>query len=195
MRISKGGWIALALALAACQPAKGLPTLPALSLLTPTQTVTVRDGAVRIAGPTDYCPDRSSLRETESSAAILLGRCSAESEAPPAVLTVSVGARGSSGVMTAGGAALAAFLASEAGRASVSRRGRAGDVTIGTALMAEGVFLARIEDKAVGNYWRAMLPVAGYLVSVSATGPNLPPPEGRKLVEAAAKALQRANRP
>lgn len=180
--------LALAMGVAGCQGGGGL------SLLSAPEPVPVLGGALRIAGPAHYCPDPASLRETERSAAILLGRCSSDSAAPPAVLTVSVGAPGSAGVLAEGGAALAAFLTTEAGRASISRSGRARDVKIGTALMAKGVFLVRIEDRMQGIYWRGMVPVAGYLVSVSALGPDLPPEEGRNLVEAAARALQRANR-
>lgn len=180
---------ALLLLLAGCQPGAGLP-----GLTQGREVLTVQGGALRIAGPTHYCPDRGSLRETENSTVVLLGRCSFDSVAPPAVLAVSVGAPGSAGVMAEDGAALAAFLMSGPGRASLSRSGQADDVTIGSAVMASGdIFLVRVEDRRQGVYWRSMIGVAGFLVSISATGPDLPPEAGRKLVEAAARAIQRAN--
>lgn len=179
--------------LAACQPVA--ENVPGLSLLNASEVLTVYGGAVRIAGPRHYCPDRSSLAETETSAVVLLGRCSVESEAPPAVLAISVGQAGSAGLLAENGAALAAFLTSDAGRASLSRRGRASEIKILSALMDEGTFLVQVEDAVQGRYWRGMLPVAGYLVSVSATGPALEPEAGRALVQAAARTLQRVNRP
>lgn len=178
--------------LTGCQQGNGLP---ALSLLPANEVLSVYGGDVRVAGPRHYCPDKSSLRETEETAIVLLGRCSASSEAPPAVVTVSVGAKGSAGVLQSDGAALAAFLLSDAGRASLSRNNRAGDIDIRAARMEKGVFLVQVDDREQGRYWRGMLPVAGYLVSVTATGPSLSPDESHELVQQTARALQNANRP
>lgn len=188
----RAGAVLLGLALAGCQPVKNLPIL---SLLPANEPLLIYDGDIRVTGPRHYCPDRSSLQETDNTAVVLLGRCSALSEAPPAVVTVSVGARGSAGVLEGEGAALAAYLLSDAGRASLSRNNRADEIDIRAARMEDGVFLVQVDDRRQGRYWRGMLPVAGYLVSVTATGPSLAPEAGLELVQQTARALQSANRP
>jgi hypothetical protein len=58
---------------------------------------------------------------------------------------------------------------------------------------ARGTLLALVEDRAVGRYWRGMIPLDGRIVSISALGPDLTPEAGRALVEATASALRRAN--
>ncbi len=188
---SKALTAAALMGLCACQP--GAAT-KALSLIAPAAPIAVLDGALKVTGPRGYCPDPQTVQQADDSAVVLLGRCSADSTEQPAVVTVVVGRSGSGGVMAAGGAEVARFFASDTGRATLSRRGRAGDVTVGTALMSGKVFLMRIEDRREGVYWRGMIPLAGRLVSVSATGPDLPESRGRKLVENTAAALVRANR-
>lgn len=184
------GLLLCVLLIPACQTVAGVE-LPLLARKA--EPLEVLGGAVRVVGPAHYCPDPESLRDGESSAAVLLGKCSAESRATPAVLAVAIGAAGSGAILMEGGATLAEFLTSEPGRAFISRNGRADEVRVETALMAGDVFLLRLNDRAIGDYWRGMISVSGHLVSVSAMGPDLPADQGRKLVEAAVKALQRAN--
>ncbi len=182
----------VAMGLAACQPSAGLPGLSSLNMLAaPQGTVDVLEGAVRIAGPKGYCPDSDILHSAEDSAVVLLGRCFADSKAQPALVTVTVGQAGT-GLVT-DGAELAAFFSSDTGRSSLSQRGRASDITILSALSSGGVFLMQVQDRMSPPYWRAMTALAGRMVSVRATGPELTPPEGRDLVEATLKALRRAN--
>ena len=178
--------------LAACQPAAGLPSLPALNMLPSPKTSTeVLDGALRVVGPRGYCPDSDTLHSENDSAVVLLGRCFAESKAEPALVSVTVGQP----VAVAPGmdAELASFFASDAGRATLSARGRAADIDIVSALSAKGMFLIQIRDRDQTPYWRAMTAMAGRMVSVRANGPTLSPTDGRKLVEATVAALRRAN--
>jgi hypothetical protein len=178
--------------LAACQPSAGLPGLSSLNMLTARQgTVDVLEGAVRIAGPKGYCPDSDILHSAEDSAVVLLGRCFDDSEAPPALVSVTVGQAGTG--LAAEGATLAAFFASAPGRATLSQRGRAGDIRLLSALSSSGVFLMQVQDRASPPYWRGMTSLAGRMVSVRASGPALSPPEGRALVEATIRSLLRAN--
>lgn len=178
--------------LAACQPSGGLPGLSALSLLAaPQGPVEVLDGAVRIAGPKGYCPDSDTLHSADDSAVVLLGRCFDDSKAPPALVSVTVGQAGTG--IAAEGAALAAFFASDPGRATLSQRGRAGDIRLLSALSTSDVFLMQVQDRASPPYWRGMTSLAGRMVSVRASGPALSPPEARSLVEATIRALRRAN--
>ena len=190
--ISKAVGLTLVLAgLVACQPVPGLPNLPLASATAP---VVVLADAVKVAGPRGYCADPSSVQEIDDSAVVLLGRCSADSSQPPALLTVTLGRAGSASAIASGGADLAAFFNSDAGRATLSRSGKARDVTIGTALSQNDVFLMRVEDRVLGPYWRGMVAVKGRLISVSATGPGLAREIGRGLVQDTAEAIRRSNR-
>jgi len=179
--------------LAACQPVGRLPGLPPLALASGPKPLIVLSGSLRVVGPKGYCPDPATLTETEDSAVVFLGRCAAGNGVRPAVVTVTAGVAGSGVAMASGGESLAGFFITDAGRATLARSGRESDVMLGTALADKGVFLMRIDDRAVGTYWRGMLEVGGRLVSISATGPDLPPPDGRALVEGTAAALRRAN--
>lgn len=160
------------------------------------RSVALLDGAVTAAAPAGYCIAPGAGRRGTDSAVVLMGRCSARSEADPAVLTLSVGEAGSAGAMSVGGEALAAYFQSTEGRAALSRDGRAADVRLLEAVMVDGAFLLHVTDAAVGDYWRAITGLSGRLVTVSAAGPDgqaLPDAKGRALVEAAVAALKRAN--
>ncbi len=176
----------------------GLILLAACQGVAPTgRTAPVLDGAFAVAVPQGYCIDRSTIRESDDTAVVLMGRCSDASTALPAVLTLSVAQAGSAGVMADGGAALAAFFTSAQGRATLARSGRAQDVTVVTAKGAADAFVMRVQDRAVGDYWRAIVGLRGRLVTVSASGTGdapLPPEEGRKLLDKALGALRAANR-
>ncbi|MCU0817411.1 MAG: hypothetical protein MUF74_13490 [Cypionkella sp.] len=180
-----------ALALAGCQPTGGgggpeePPPLP--------RQISVLEGAVRVAGPVGYCPDPSSLAESAGQAVVVLGRCSDSAPVTPAAVSVAVGPAGSAGALAASGAGVARFLTTAEGRASLSRRGRAGDVAVLSVREARGILFVLVEDRAVGRYWRGMMPLNGRLVSISALGPELAPEEGRAIVEATARALRRTN--
>lgn len=187
---SKALILSLAAGLMACQPVVGLPSL---SLSSGPKPLSVLNGSLNVAGPKGYCPDPATLTQTDDSAVVFLGRCAAGNGVRPAVLTVTAGAAGSGVAMASGGESLAGFFGTEAGRATLARSGKAADVTLGSALADKGVFLMRIEDRVAGIYWRGMMEVGGRLVSISATGPDLPAPDGRALVERTAAALRSAN--
>lgn len=180
---------AIVLTLASCQVGGGM---------TSSRAAPVLGGALQIGVPAGYCIDGKASRESRDSAVFLMGRCSDAMKATPALITVSIGQGGSAGVMTAGGPALAAFFASNQGRAMLSRSGRAGDVKIIAALGSGDAFLLHLQDRNVGEYWRAVIGVKGRLVTVSATGTDdirLDPAEGRKIVEQTLDALRAANKP
>lgn len=160
------------------------------------RSVALLDGAIVAAAPAGYCIAPGAGQRGADSAVILMGRCSRGSEADPAVLTLSVGAAATAGAMAAGGEALVAYFTSDEGRATLSRDGKAADVRVIEALGVGDAFLLHVEDRAVGDYWRALAGIRGRLVTVSASGPEgqaLPEGKGRALVEAAVAALRRAN--
>lgn len=180
--------LAITLTLASCQLGSGF---------TSSRAAPVLGGALQIGVPPGYCIDGKASREARDTAVILMGRCSDAMKATPALITVSIGQGGSAGVMTAGGPALASFFASTQGRATLSRSGRAGDVKIIAALGSGDAFLLHLQDRSVGEYWRAVIGVKSRLVTLSATGTDevrLDPAEGRILLEKALQALRTANK-
>lgn len=178
---------ALAAVLAGCTLDAGYGSMRAVPVL---------DGAVAVGVPAGFCIDKDASRAGADTAVILMGRCSDAVRAKPALITVSIGQGGSAGVLTAGGPALAAFFTSKEGRRMLSRDGRAGDVAVIAALGVGDAFYLHLNDRAQGEYWRAVVGVRGRLVTVSATGTEtvpLPPEDGRALVDASLTALTAAN--
>lgn len=145
---------------------------------------TVLDGTVRIVPPRGYCIDAKASREAADTAVMILGRCTETSAEVPALITVSVGAPGSSKVLKAGAQALADYFTSPGGRAALARDGRAASVRVRSVTVAGGALVLRLEDRKAGAYWRAMIGVKGRLVSVAVA-----PPLGGDLDEAAGRRI------
>lgn len=185
---SKVLWPLLLVGLAACQPVAGLSTLGG-----PAPTITVLDGQFVVRGPSQFCPDASTLKETGDAAAVLLGRCTQEADAPAAVLSVTVGAANSGSVMLAGGAELSGLFTSQAGRAMLSARGRAADIEVLRALEWNGALFLLLSDRGRPAYWRGVTDVSGRLVSVALRGEDLSTEQAFELVETAVKSVKRAN--
>jgi hypothetical protein len=149
-------------------------------------------GAVTIGVPAGYCIDRGAGREGDDTAVLIMGRCSDNQRALPAVITVSVGRSGSAGVMIAGGPALAAYFTSAEGLATLSRSGRAADVQVVQAVMAKDTFLLQVRDAQAGDYWRTVLGHAGRLFTISASGTPESPlsaKDSRKVLDQTVAAL------
>lgn len=162
----------------------------------PPRVAPVLAGTLSVGIPAGYCIDKAASREARDSAVLILGRCADNVRAVPAVITLSVGESGSAGAMAAGGAALAEFFTSSAGRASLSRDGRPAEVMVLQALSTGDAFILRLRDKRAGEYWRAVLGVSTRLVTVSVTGtPALPlaPDQGREVLDATLDAMRKAN--
>ncbi len=132
--------------------------------------VRVLDGAVAVEGPAGYCVDVEATRESDIEAFVLLVRCR-NTLRPTPVLSATI-----TGLSTDGNAAtfrrLTGFLQSAPGRAQLSRSGDPRDVEVVEATFAEGAIWLLIHDS--GNpsafdetYWRAVLPVAGRIVTLS----------------------------
>lgn len=134
--------------------------------------VSVLDGGVTVAGPAGYCVDDTATRESESEAFVLLVRCSATRRNSP-ILSATVTALMAPGSADPENLArLGAFLDTRGGRTQLSRRGDADDVRIMQTRVEDGALWLRIEDK--GNpdtfepgYWRAIMPVADRVVTLS----------------------------
>jgi hypothetical protein len=167
-----GPWL-LIVAISGCVPASA------------TRSVAILDGAVQLVPPQGYCIDRSASRESKDHAVILMGRCSSASLRNAAVISVTVGPSGSASVLRGGGAELSRLFRSNRGRALLSRSGRAQDLQLLSLSQLEEIFLLRLRDRRVGDYWRAITGAHGRLIAVSATGApglTLSPQVGKALV-------------
>lgn len=172
---SRAAALAFALALSACV-AGTAPTGSA------PRAVAVSGGAVTVTGPAGYCIDRAASRNGPEGSFVLFGTCAALSgssaagqPAKPAVLTASV-VQGAADEPTfvASFPAMARFFGSSAGRAALSRSGKAATVTVGTVSSRDGVLFLSLADSAAGpgqsvapDYWRAIFALRGHLVTLS----------------------------
>jgi hypothetical protein len=174
--------IVMAVLLAGCVAPTGSP-----------KSAPVLGGAVQVGVPAGYCIDRVAGREAGDTAIVVMGKCREDSAALPAVLTAAIAPAASAGVLAGGGKALAAYFTSDAGRAALSRAGRANTVTV---LAAKGVgtaFVMRIRDRDAGEYWRGVAPVAGRLVTITVDAPGADAATAEALLTQALDAMRRAN--
>ena len=165
--------------------------------------VAVLAGDLRVAPPEGYCIDPSSHRETGDSALVLIGRCAGQTDTAPALLTAAIGPAGSAIGIDPGvnGAQIAAFFETDRGRAALSRRGRAKDVTVNEVILQADALLLHLTDRGQEasvqpESWRALLPVDGRLVTLTASGPEATPlsaAAGKQIIAAFVAAMRRAN--
>ncbi len=149
----------------------------------------VVQNTVTIAGPRGYCVDTTATRDDARGAFVLLASCasisgSARQPKPdhPAILTATVAAEESGRPIADSTDRLKAFFTSDAGRAALSKNGKAESVTVLSTSANDGVFYLHARDKsgalvsgAGEDYWRAMLDVKGRVVSASLVGVNNQP--------------------
>lgn len=189
--ISRASRLALILWLAACQVSPGAFARPE-----GLRQIAVLDGAIQVAAPSGYCVDKGSARQQNDGAVVLIGRCRAGTQVPPALISVTIGGVASASVISDGGVALAAFFETADGRAALSQTGQANNVQIAQTATVEGAFVMRIVDTDVGEYWRAVLGISGRLVTLSVQGPQgstLAPRAGQQLLSATIATMRRAN--
>lgn len=189
--INRFGRLSLILLLGACQMEAG-------AFIPPQQTraVAVLDGAMQVAAPSGYCVDKQSARPQDDGAVVLMGRCNGSSSLAAAVISVTIGAAGSAGVLADGGTALATYFQTEAGRSALSSTGSAASVKVAQASNEDGVFTMRIAEAARGDYWRAIVGISGRLVTLSVQGPIDQPLDataGRRLMTVSVVAMRKAN--
>jgi hypothetical protein len=162
------------------------------------RSMSVAAGRVVIEGPAGYCIDTNGSRDTTAGTFVLLGSCdsiSGVSTQPrpqaPAVLTAAVSA-GTSGAGIAGSEKrLARYFESRAGRAALSRSGKARTVTILGHHDGDGAFFLHLSDSSARPdptvSWRVLFDLNGHIVTLSVVG--LP---GRPISARHSEALLRA---
>lgn len=185
--ISKAFAACVLVGLAACQDiVPNAPTPRAFSVLA---------GDVTIAPPAGYCPNpKLGAGAGPDTAVVLMGRCTANSSAPAALITASIGAGGSGAALNAGPVALTSFFTSAQGRAMLASTGKAGDLRVIATETQGDDLLLQVQDARLGVYWRGVFALRGRLVMLSVTNAqNLTPPQSRALVLKTITSLRKAN--
>lgn len=154
-------------------------------------------GQVNMGVPRGYCIDAAASQVAADSAVMLIGRCSDATDVAPAAITATVGEAGSAAVLSSGVEALSGYFKSTEGRAALSRDGVADGVAVKEIRSAQGVLFLHLADRAVGDYWRAVMGANGRLVTLAVTAPERQPLTGdqaKALLDRAVSAMQAANR-
>lgn len=170
----------------------------------------VMGGEIIVAGPRGFCVDRPASRDGSGRAFVLLGSCASLTGAPfaprpdsPAILTVTV-ARGG-GDIAASYPAMDRFFRTGAGRGALSRSGKAASVKVLETVTVGDAFYLRLSDSApTGNggapvqpdYWRAILPLKGQIVTLSVLGlaeQPTPAADKRRVLDAFVARMQAVN--
>lgn len=209
--INKIPLAAALLALAACLPAPDGGASASRFGGPPPTRMAVAGGQVVIAGPKGFCIDRDASRDQGGQLGLsVLSSCRdlgggsgfGADPAAKAVLTAVVAAQ--PGEILVGPAApdLTRFFLSSRGRAMLSRSGRAETVALRETAVGADAYLMYLTDRArfdwgvvQPDYWRALLPLGGRMVTLSVLGPPESPlsrEEGLDLMRAFIAATQSA---
>lgn len=159
-------------------------------------------GTVRAAAPAGWCPDTRAAMTDATGAFLLFGPCQdGPGTSVPAILTLAV--LGGAGAGALDPARLDGFFRSEVGRAAISRSGDPAAVAVVQTTTAGDAFLLQVRDGAplagtpVGpDAWRAVLPLNGRLVALTALSPDdpaLPPATLRSVLDAFLAEMRAAN--
>ncbi|NPD14507.1 hypothetical protein HOY34_04740 [Xinfangfangia sp. D13-10-4-6] len=153
-------------------------------------------GEILVDPPRGYCVDPAASRDSSDNAVIVVNRCAKNTHDVPAVITITLGERGSAEVLKSGAKALSDYFTSPVGRAALARDGSAASVVVRQTSLAGGVLVMKMVDRAVGEYWRAVLSLKGRLVTVAVTAPetsSLSADQSRALLDQVLAGLRKAN--
>lgn len=192
---------ALAAILPGCLPDALVPG--AAPVADPPPGPTLLADAVSVSAPAGWCPDTRAGRSDETGSFLLFAPCRANPPPSPAILTISV-----LGAVEAGAvdpARLESFFRSEIGRAALSRSGDADSLRVlQTGVEGDGFFL-HVRDTAdlpgaqvAPEAWRAVLPLSGRLVALTALSPaepRVPPATLRAVLDAFVAEMRAVNAP
>ena len=149
-------------------------------------SVKVADGALILTAPKGYCVDKAASRDGKDGAFVLFGSCASLANSATvtrpkvaAILTASA----LPGAPTAqqfrdSFASMAKFLSSDAGRAALSRSGKAKTLRVRQIVAVGDVLYLRATDTSKSTtgedfepeYWRALFALNGQIVSLSVLG-------------------------
>ncbi len=188
--VKRAMWLVLALLLPACEMETGTTVDPAHR---PVRAVALQATGMSVAGPSGYCVDPASVRDSDKGSFALLGNCSGLNghnnpalKGKTAVLTVSISAP-MADTDEFDAPSLEAYFASETGRKTLSRQGSARTVQLIESETRDDMVLIHVRDSAPmtlrgqgKEYWRAIFMRQGRLVTATATPfAEAPMPEDR----------------
>ena len=143
--------------------------------------ISVTSDQIAISGPTGFCVDPTSTRESDDTAFVILGNCAAvsgQADAPqpavPALLTAAVSDRAGADVLDEPLDTLAEFFTSSDGRRLLSRSGNPNSVEILETRVERNMLFIHARDTSAGafsgvaeDYWRAYMEVEDRLATLS----------------------------
>jgi hypothetical protein len=170
------------------------------------RTLVPGDSGIVVAGPPGFCTDPFSIAAGPQGAVALPGPCEAGGTGPGAVPVASVAAgTGLPLPLADSGVVLANSFATDAGRAALSRSGRAATVDLLETSAGNGVFRLRLRDSSAFAgplvepvHVRALFELRGTLVRLNVLSPRGARPEpaaADALLFAFVAAMRGANRP
>lgn len=143
----------------------------------------VAGGELTLSAPKGFCVDKAASRSGKEGSFILFGSCaalekSAKAARPklPAILTASAAPGSATAAEFASSfPSMAKFLASDTGRAALSRSGKARTVKVRQIIAVKDVLYLSATDTSKGtagehfqpDYWRALFVVKGQIVTLS----------------------------
>ena len=170
-------WVALCVLLSACQMQTGATQ----GQIDVPQTVRFSTSGLRVSGPSGFCVDEQSVKETAKGSFLLLGNCTGLSggsnprlKGRTAVLTLSVSGALDDPTMI-DPAALQRFFQTPKGKAALSRSGRADTVVLMDTVSSGQSVLIHARDTSApvlpgldDEYWRSIFLVKGHLMTATA---------------------------
>lgn len=198
-------WPLAALVLAGCDALPGLGAGFGRAANGPVQSLALYDGAVRAAGPEDYCIDTGLSRPARGFAVMAGCATLAGADRAPAIeglITIQVGASGSATV-AGNEAAMAALMRTAPGVALLSETGQPETIRIDAISSQSGLVVVHFIDASgaqIGGLeaaeWRAFLDVGPHLATIRLRGFDRAPLDrdrGLQLLTRAVDALRAAN--
>lgn len=142
-------------------------------------TLAVADGSVVVAAPSGFCVDEKASKDRRRGAFVLLAACGSITGSPeagypvePALVTVAVGPEGS-GDALGPMPSVKNFFTSVAGRAALSREGKAETVKVQRDFSANDTYFLQTQDNSpqrpdsIGERsWRAVFALGDRMVTV-----------------------------
>lgn len=166
-------------------------------------SVSLIDGAVVLDAPDGYCLEADTADRRDTAQSLYFAACGPGY--PHAVMSAVLSAERTPGILDANGAELlAAYFASDRGRATLSRSGNANSVTVHATEIGQGVVILHLTDTSSSDkaglsptYWRAVAELNGHLVTFAVlpfTDLDLPPETLRVLLDQFVEASQTGSR-
>jgi len=156
----------------------------------------LRVGALRLAGPSGFCPLATTQRKLAGADFVAFVPCSG---GEGAILAATVGGPESAAGLTLEKVALGPYFATEEGKAALRGTGSTDQINVQEVADYKEAVLLRLTRVANGkssDSWRALMQIEGRLVTLTVRprqGQAVAGPDGRKLITRFVDAMRSAN--